>query len=140
MRNFTGAIKPLHQYPRIVWNGTTVDFDDPISQRDPEHVPAAGSNVSTSGIREVLFERMEYYCTITTPLLYEEKAAQVERLQREWLGRGEQAEVYIDRTHRACWGFDDDTVEDNNHGNPFRRGYGLTSDGLSPSTNTVTDL
>jgi hypothetical protein len=129
-RNFTGALKATHQYPRFVWDGNTLDFDDPLPQRDPESAPSAGSNVSSSGLREVLFERLEYYCTISTPMLYEEKAAQVERMLRENLGRGRQAEVFIDRTLRAHWGFDDDTVEDNNHGNPFRRGD-ITVDGFT---------
>ncbi len=131
-RTFTGNyLRPEYQYLRIIWNGLTLDLEEPLAQRDPQYRPSAGSSVTTSGVREVLFERMEYYCTITTPLLYPEKAAIVERMLREWLGQGKQAEVYLDRALRAFWGFDDDTVEDNNHGNPFRRSGGLLTDGYT---------
>jgi hypothetical protein len=118
-----GALDPTARYARIVWDGQTVDFNDPLQADVPEFDPALGGSIAeTVGSREALAMRVDEVKTIITSPLRGFDAARVERWLRENALLGRQCEFYITRTLRAWWGFDDDTALDNNRGNEFRNG------------------
>lgn len=122
----TERLTPTARLPRFIWDGHTLDVPDPLTAIGYEDTPIVGANTTASGKREVLHERDEHVCALTFEPMVPEIFARLQRMLREWAGRGEQVEVYIDRQIRACWGFEDGDAEDNNHGNPFRAVGALT--------------
>lgn len=121
----TERLLPTSRYARFVWAGHTLDIPDPLTAIGYEDTPIVGANTVASGKREVLHERDEHVCALTFEPMVPEMFARMQRMLREHGGRGEQAEVYIDRQMRASWGFEDGDAEDNNHGNPFRAAEAL---------------
>ena len=120
MSGITGAIRPTFRYARIVWNGRTIDFDDPLQEATPpETSPVAGSSTTAGGVRSTLTERLERGVVIVTPQMKPHMCAEIQRFVEEWGAEGEQFECYVDRILRAWWGFDDGTLYDNNRGNAF---------------------
>ncbi len=122
----TQRFVPSARYSRFIWNGRTLDIADPLTSISYEDTPIVGANVTASGKREVLHERDEEVCVLTFEPMVPEIFDRLRRMLREWASRGEQVEVYIDRTLRAYWGFEDGDVFDNNRGNPFRAMGDLT--------------
>lgn len=115
----TQRLIPTARMARFVYDGKTIDLPDPLTAILYEDTPIVGANTVASGKREVLWERDEEVCVITTEPAIPEVHSRIRRMLKEWAGHGEQVEVYIDRQLRAYWGFEDDAY-DNNRGNPFR--------------------
>ena len=114
MASLFGTTKrPTFRYSRIVYNGITLDFEDPTQRADPQDVPVASSNISQSGVREVLFDRMERAVAVLTPMMDASGADALWRFIEEWGGQGEQFEFYVDTTLRAFWGFEQHGVDNN---------------------------
>lgn len=119
----SAAVQATARYPRLVYDGKTIDIAHPLTGVLYEDVPIAGANVSTSGAREVLAERVDKYCTLQVlcrPVI----ARAIQRMIRDWTATGKQVELYVDRYLRAWWGFDEDAAADNNGGNAFAASAG----------------
>jgi hypothetical protein len=116
----TERLIPASRMARFIWNGKTLDIPDPLRAITYEDTPIVGANTTASGLREVLHERNEEVCILSLEELVPEIFGRLQRMLREWAGRGEQLEVYIDRQLRAYWGFEDGDAYDNNRGNAFR--------------------
>jgi hypothetical protein len=113
-----GAVRPTFRYPRLVWNGITIDFGDPAQTVDPTELTAVASAAITGlGQRTVLYERSERYVTVVSTVMEAVDCPLMERFFAEWANLGKQFELYTDRILRAWWGFDDQTTYDNNRGN-----------------------
>lgn len=121
----SAAVQATARYPRLVYDGKTIDIAHPLTAVLYEDVPVAGANVSTSGVREVLAERVDKYCTMQVlcrPVI----ARAIQRMIRDWTATGKRVELYVDRFLRAWWGFDEDAATDSNGGNAFTASAGGT--------------
>ena len=126
MAGMFGGIRPTHRFARIVWGAVgsqqTIDLNDPLQGAVEQKTPVGSSSIASSARRETVFERMDTVMRILTPIMKNWDAARIERWLDEWALRGRQFEFFVDRVLRAQWGFDDDTVRDNNRGNEFLNG------------------
>jgi hypothetical protein len=52
-------------YPKLVWGGGSLDFDDPAIVQVPNLKAIQGTNIAVSGVQETLHERVEAVVNLT---------------------------------------------------------------------------